>query len=85
MFRQGGIFVPLLRGGIMISSPCKNCPRINLPKEDCMKDCRLLRELQDVLVLAEKNCVSSGIDCTEENRYTISLSLTKTSAAFWTT
>jgi len=67
----------------MISSPCKNCFRENLPKDKCMKDCQLLREIQDILVSTEKNCVSSGIDCTEENRYTVSLSLKKTSASFW--
>jgi hypothetical protein len=67
----------------MISSPCKKCFRENLPKDKCIKDCQLLRGIQDILVSTEKNCVSSGIDCTEENRYTVSLSLTKTSASFW--
>ena len=68
----------------MISSPCKNCFRENLPKDKCMKDCQLLREIQDLLVSTGRNCVSTGIDCTEENRYTVSLSITNTSASFWT-
>jgi hypothetical protein len=65
----------------MISSPCKNCFRENLPKDKCMKDCQLLRGIQDILVSTEKNGVSSGIDCTDENRYAVSLSLTNTSVS----
>ncbi len=53
----------------MISSPCKNCFRKDLSKEDCMKSCQLLREIQHISVSFERSCVSSRTDCTEENRY----------------
>jgi len=69
----------------MISSPCKNCSRKNLPKEDCINDCQILQTLQDIQKSAEKSSVSSGIDYTEENRYSIPLSLTKNSASLWIT
>jgi len=63
----------------MISSPCKNCHRKNLPKEDCVKDCQILQAIQDIQLSNEKSVVSSGIDYTEENRYTIPVSLTRDS------
>jgi hypothetical protein len=62
----------------MISSPCKNCPRKDLPKDDCAKDCKLLQMIQDVQISSEKNSSSMGIDYTEECRYTIPLSLAET-------
>jgi len=68
----------------MISSPCKNCPRKDLPKEDCAKNCKLLKAIQDIHVSAEKWNVGSGIDYTEEYRYTIPSSLTKTYVSLWT-
>ena len=68
----------------MISSPCKNCPRKDLPKEDCAQDCQLLKAIQDIELSAEINSTSSGIDYSAENRYTIPLALTKTSAYLWT-
>jgi hypothetical protein len=66
----------------MISSPCKNCHRKNLPKEDCMKDCQILQAIQDIQLSVEKSIVSSGIDYTEENRYTIPASLIRDTALF---
>ncbi|MFC1885514.1 hypothetical protein ACFLZM_00440 [Thermodesulfobacteriota bacterium] len=63
----------------MISSPCKNCQRKNLPKEDCVKKCQLLQSIQEVLLSAENGYGSSGIDYTEENRYAIPSSLSRDS------
>jgi len=68
----------------MISSPCKNCPRKDLPKEDCAKNCQLLKAIQDIHISAEKWNVGSGIDYTEEYNYTIPSSLTKTYVSLWT-
>lgn len=68
----------------MISSPCKNCHRKNLPKDDCSKKCELLQAIQDIQVSARKSSSLSGIDYTEESRYSIPLSLTKTSVSLWT-
>jgi len=69
----------------MISSPCKNCSRKNLPKDNCIKDCKLLQAVQDIQILAKKTYDSSGIDYTEENRYTMPLSITKKYNSLWTT
>ena len=69
----------------MISSPCKNCSRKNLPKDDCAKDCELLQAIQHIQISAEQDCVLSGIDDTEEYSYIISASLMRTSDLLWTT
>jgi len=55
----------------MISSPCKNCPRMHLPKEDCAKNCKLLKAVQEVNASAEKWNVERGIDYSEEYSYTL--------------
>jgi hypothetical protein len=68
----------------MISSPCKNCPRKDLPKENCAKDCKLLQMIQDVQISSEKSSFSMGIDYTEEYRYTIPPSISKSSVSLWT-
>jgi hypothetical protein len=55
----------------MISSPCKNCSRRNLPKEKCFKECQLLQSVQDMELTAEKLNDGSGIDFTEEYSFNI--------------
>jgi hypothetical protein len=65
----------------MISSPCKNCPRKNLPKEDCAKNCKLLKAIQDIHVSTEKWNVGSGIDYTEEYSYTLPSSILESSVS----
>jgi len=66
----------------MISSPCKNCARKNLPKDACAKKCKLLNALQDIEVSSEKWSDGSGIDYTEEYNCSISLSLSSNVGAF---
>jgi len=68
----------------MISSPCKNCSRKNLPKDSCIKNCKLLKAIQDIQISVTKSFDSSGIDYTEENRYTIPNTLTKNNDSLWT-
>jgi hypothetical protein len=63
----------------MISSPCKNCPKRDLPKKDCAKDCPLLNAVQDLQMVAEESCVSSRQDYTESVRYALPSSLRKNS------
>ena len=58
----------------MISSPCKNCTRKNLPKDTCAKNCKLLNAIQDIEISSEKWKDGSGIDYTEEYNCSISLS-----------
>jgi hypothetical protein len=63
----------------MISSPCKNCARKNLPKEICIKDCKLLNAIQGS-ALSDNFQVGSTIDYTEE--YSCNIPLTLTTASF---
>jgi ribosomal protein S26 len=57
----------------MISSPCKNCSKRNLPKEKCVKECKLLQAIQDMELTTEKLNDGSSIDYTEEYSYNFSL------------
>jgi len=68
----------------MISSPCKNCPRKDLPKEECAKNCKLLKAIQDINVSTEKWNDGSGIDYTEEYSYMLPPSMAQSSASLLT-
>jgi len=58
----------------MISSPCKNCPRENLPKENCIKSCSVLQAIQNMESFTEKLNDGCGTDYTEEYHYNSALS-----------
>jgi hypothetical protein len=55
----------------MISSPCKTCPRKNLPKDNCIKNCRVLKAVQYMEVSAEKLNDRCAINYTQEYRCNI--------------
>jgi hypothetical protein len=59
----------------MISFPCKNCPRENLPKENCIKSCNVLQAIQNMEPFTKKLNDGCGIDYTEEYNYIGALSL----------
>jgi hypothetical protein len=63
----------------MICSPCKDCTRKNLPKDKCVKECKLLEAIQKMDSSSEKLNEGCGIDCTEEYGYDISPSLISSS------
>jgi hypothetical protein len=46
----------------MIASPCKNCPKENLSKFDCTKNCKLLKAVQNFEIEARKSGISNGQD-----------------------
>lgn len=46
----------------MIASPCKNCPKENLPKADCAGDCKLLKAVQNFQSAILESDVSSRSD-----------------------
>ena len=71
-----------LKGRPMISSPCKNCPLKNQPKDECIKDCKLLQTIQDVQGLIGGGTGLSAIDYTEELRYSIPRSLLRASVQY---
>ena len=56
----------------MIASPCKNCPKLNMPKTDCTKDCNLLVAVQNLQVAAQEIGISSRQDYYTETGYDIS-------------
>jgi hypothetical protein len=60
----------------MICSPCKDCPRENLPKEKCIKECKLLKAIQAMDLSNKELNEGCGIDYTEEYAYIIPASLT---------
>ena len=64
-----------IKGGNMISSPCKSCSKINLPKEKCVKECKLLQAIQDMELTSEKLNDGSSIDYSEEYSYNVPLRL----------
>ncbi len=44
----------------------QKCSKKNLPKEECMKDCQLLLETQNILLATKRTFFSTGTDYTEE-------------------
>jgi hypothetical protein len=65
----------------MISSPCKTCPRKYYPKDECLKDCKLLQEIQDIQIATHDSTAYTAIDYTEDNRFSIVLPLVGVSNA----
>ena len=63
----------------MICSPCKDCSMKNLPKDKCIKECKLLEAIQEMSSSSEKLNDGCGIDYTEEYGYDISPSLISSS------
>jgi len=61
----------------MICSPCKDCPREYLPKEKCVKECELLKAIQEMDLSTKELNEGCGIDYTEEYGYIIPVSLTQ--------
>jgi len=55
----------------MISSPCKTCERRNDPKDECLKDCKILNDVQEFHLTTANSICYSAVDCTEESRYRV--------------
>jgi len=53
----------------MIASPCRNCSRENLPKEKCIRNCQILKTIQEMNSSDENLNEGCGIDYTEEYGY----------------
>jgi hypothetical protein len=65
----------------MVSSPCKVCHRKHYPKDDCLKDCKLLQEIQDIQISTHDSNAYTAIDYTEDNRFSIVLPLVGVTSA----
>lgn len=66
----------------MISSPCKFCHKKDYPKDECLKNCKLLQEIQDMQISKPQTSGYSAIDYGEDNRFAIILPLTATSTGY---
>jgi len=56
----------------MISSPCRNCPKKNQPKDKCMQECKKLNAVQCMMVSMNESGILPGINYDDEDRFTIS-------------
>lgn len=63
----------------MISSPCKHCPNIDLPKDYCIKNCLMIQELQAKAV-AQVPLVAMDLDYTEDMGFGLPANLIPCSA-----
>ena len=63
----------------MISSPCKDCPKIDSPKDKCVKDCPLIQGVQDIAV-GESQLLSTAVDFADDIRFTIPTHLARNHA-----
>ena len=66
----------------MISSPCKTCERRHYPKDECLKNCKILHDVQEFELITAKSVGYSAIDCTEESRYQVKTPSTALMAAY---
>ena len=57
----------------MISSPCLNCNRKDEPKDECVKDCNTLHEIQEYQASLEEVNILSAINYGEETRFSINI------------
>ncbi len=55
----------------MIASPCKDCPKKHLPKDECLKTCQLLQSVQGMQLARNESPVYTAVDFTEESRFRI--------------
>ncbi len=55
----------------MISSPCKDCHKKNLPKDECLKSCQMLQDIQGMQLSRRESNVYTAVDFTEESRFQI--------------
>ena len=55
----------------MISSPCKDYQKKNFPKDECLKTCELLQNIQGMQLARRESNVYTAVDFTEDSRFQI--------------
>jgi hypothetical protein len=55
----------------MISSPCKECRNKNFPKDECLKSCELIQNIQGLQLARRETNVYTAVDFSEESRFQI--------------
>lgn len=58
----------------MTSSPCKKCPNRYKSKFECVKDCDLIKAVQDAQIYRSESLIMSAIDYSEEGRFSVNYS-----------
>jgi hypothetical protein len=58
----------------MTSSPCKKCPKRHKSKYECVKDCEMIKAVQDAQICRSDSLVMSAIDYSEEGRFSVNYS-----------
>jgi hypothetical protein len=61
----------------MISSPCSDCPKRDEPKDECSRSCRKIKLIQEINNSVGIFGFHSGIDYSEEGRYSINFPVRK--------
>ena len=55
----------------MISSPCKTCPKMNLPKDQCLRTCRMIQDIQGEQLMRKEISIYTAVDFSEESRFQV--------------
>ena len=55
----------------MISSPCKTCPKMNLPKDQCLRTCQMIQDIQGEQLIRKESSIYTAVDFSEENRFQV--------------
>jgi hypothetical protein len=62
---------PSRKEPLMISSPCKDCQKRNFPKDECLKTCQMIQNIQGMQLARRESNVYSAVDFSEESRFQI--------------
>ena len=55
----------------MTASPCADCPRKHLSKENCAKNCARLHAVQSAQIRISEACVSNRVDYYDESGFSL--------------
>jgi hypothetical protein len=55
----------------MISSPCKDCPKRGLPKDECLKTCEAIQNIQSLQLSRRESNVYTAVDFSEDSRFQV--------------
>ena len=56
---------PPRKGAAVISSPCKGCRKRDLPKDECIKTCQLIQNIQHMQLSRNESDVATAVDFSE--------------------
>lgn len=55
----------------MISSPCRDCEKVDMPKDECVETCRKLNEIRRLQFCRREVNICHAIDYSDDNRFLI--------------